>query len=439
MRFKHPASEKGQKVVAIVGAGFGGLNAAKNLAKEKDVFVVLVDQRNHHLFQPLLYQVATAGLNPGDIAVPIRSEFSETDNVEVHLGQVSSVDLEQKLVRVAELNHELEYDYLILACGASHSYFGHDEWEDFAPGLKTLEQATEIRRRLFSAFELAENELDPELQKALMTFVVVGGGPTGVELAGAIADICKTVLVGDFRRINPAQARIILVEAGSRILTTFDPRLSAKAMEDLAGLGVEVRLNARVEKIDSKGVYFGGHSLPAHTVIWAAGVQANKVGLTPSVDTDRAGRIKVGKDLSIPGHPEVFVIGDMAAIEMEQGKYVPGLAPAAIQEGRHVADSILSEIRGQSRSDFQYWNKGQMATIGHNKAILESGRVKMDGRLAWLGWLFVHIFYLVGFKNRIAVMFLWAWSYLFSKRGTRLITDPNWKHSQSPKLTSLSG
>lgn len=439
MRFKHPATAKGKKIVAVVGAGFGGLNAAKQLAKEEDVFVVLVDQRNHHLFQPLLYQVATAGLNPGDIAVPIRSEFSDQDNVEVHLGQVSNVDLQNKVIGVQEVHHELEYDYLVLACGAQHSYFGHSEWEDFAPGLKTLEQATEIRRRLFSAFELAENELDPETQKEMMTFIVVGGGPTGVELAGAIADICRTVLVGDFRRINPAKAQVILIEAGPKILATFDEQLGRKAMRDLQDLGVEIRTNARVEKIDNTGAYVLGERIPSRTVIWAAGVQASGLQISPAVEKDRAGRIKVNPFLSLPGHPEVFVIGDMAAIEMEGGKLVPGLAPAAIQEGKYAARMILADIRGQEKSAFRYRDKGQMATIGRNKAILQSGHVKMSGRLAWLGWLFIHVFYLIGFKNRIAVLFLWAWSYLFSKRGTRLITERDWKHSQSPKLATVGG
>ena len=427
MKLTHPAKESGKKVVVVLGGGFAGLNAAKQLADKPEVFVILIDQRNHHLFQPLLYQVATAGLSPGDIAVPIRSQFAHASNVEVHWNEVAGVDLIEQLVKLSGSDTELEYDFLVLACGAQHSYFGHPEWEEFAPGLKTLEQAIEIRRRILSAFENAENEFDPEKQKALLNFVVVGGGPTGVELSGAIADISRTVLVGDFRRIDPSQAKIILIEMMPRLLGAFSEELSEKTRRDLIDLGVEVRTSTRVENINADGVLVGNLFIPSKSVFWAAGVQAARLEIEPSVEIDRAGRIKVKHDLSVPGYENVFVVGDMASLEMSPGKFVPGLAPAAMQEGRHVARVILSSVRGKPRSAFRYIDKGQMATIGKYRAVLESGSWKMGGRLAWLAWLFVHVFYLIGFKNRVAVMAQWAWSYLFSKRGARLITEPQWK------------
>ena len=427
MRIRHAASELGKKIVVVLGGGFGGLNAAKQLANRPDVFVILFDQRNHHLFQPLLYQVATAGLNPGDIAVPIRSQFAHNPNVEVHWGEVTGVDLNERVIKSYASDLEMEYDYLILACGAQHSYFGHPEWEEFAPGLKTLEQAIEIRRRILSAFENAENEPDPEKQKALLNFVVVGGGPTGVELAGAIADISRTVLVDDFRRIDPSQAKIILVEMLPRLLATFAADLAEKTKQDLTELGVEVRTSARVERIDAQGVQVGSEFIPSKSVFWAAGVQAARLEINPPVEMDRAGRIKVKDDLSVPAYDNVFVVGDMAFLEVAPGKIVPGLAPAAMQEGRHAARVILSSIRGKQRPAFRYVDKGQMATIGKYRAVMESGRLKMTGRLAWLAWLFVHVFYLIGFKNRVAVMAQWVWSYLFSKRGARLITERQWK------------
>lgn len=424
MKLKSPP--RPPQSVVIIGGGFGGLNAAKALANKKDLHIILIDQKNHHLFQPLLYQVATAGLNAADIAVPIRAQFSFDPNIEVHWGEVQSVDLERRVLRLRE-QADMSYDYLILACGAQHSYFAHPEWEEFAPGLKTLEQATEIRRRILSAFENAENETDPEAQKKFLNFVVVGGGPTGVELAGAIADISRTVLVNDFKRIDPSQAKIILVEAGPRVLASFDERLSRRTLQDLHELGVEVRTSSRVENINAEGVQIGSDFIAARSVFWAAGVQAAKLQLAPPVSTDRAGRISVGEDLSLPGYPEVFVIGDMALVSMGEGKSVPGLAPAAIQEGRHAAAMILRSQKSQGRRAFRYVDKGQMATIGKNRAILQFGSLRMTGYLAWLAWLFVHIFYLVGFKNRLAVMLQWAWSYMFSKRGARLITEKQWK------------
>ena len=427
MKVRHPAKTQGKKIVVVLGGGFAGLNTAKQLANRPEVLVILFDQRNHHVFQPLLYQVATAGLNPGDIAVPIRHQFAKARNVEVHWGKVTEVDLKEQVVKSASSDHEISYDYLVLACGAQHSYFGHPEWEEYAPGLKTLEQAIEIRRRILSAFENAENEPDSEKQRALLNFVVVGGGPTGVELAGAIADISRTVLINDFRRIDPSQAKVVLVEMLPRLLAAFDEGLAEKAKQDLAELGVDVRTSSRVVRIDAEGVQIGSEFIPSKSVFWAAGVSATRLEIKPSIEMDRAGRIRVNSDLSVPGFDNVFVAGDMATLEIEPGKAVPGLAPAALQEGRHAAKVILSAIRGKPRIPFRYVDKGQMATIGKYRAVMESGGLKMSGRIAWLAWLFVHVFYLIGFKNRVAVMAQWAWSYLFSKRGARLITETKWK------------
>ena len=315
----------------------------------------------------------------------------------------------------------------MLACGARHSYFGHPEWEEFAPGLKTLEQATEMRRRMLVAFERAENERDPDKQHAYLTFVVVGGGPTGVELAGAIADISRTAMRGDFRRIDPAKSHIVLVEAAPRVLTTFSEELSEHARRDLVELGVEVRTNAKVDEIDAEGVKIGSVRLAARTVFWAAGVQAERLNITPPPETDRASRIKVNTDFSIPGHPNVFVVGDMASLEIAPGTPLPGVAPAAIQAGQHAAKMILCDLVGDPRRPFVYNDKGSLATIGKSRAIAQIGRVALTGRVAWLFWLVVHVYSLIGFRNRLAVLFNWAWNYLFSRREARLITDKEWK------------
>jgi NADH dehydrogenase len=426
MHIENPHLLPGQKQVVIVGAGFAGLSAAKVLANHGGVHVTLFDQRNHHLFQPLLYQVATAGLNPADIAVPIRSEFSKVGNVAVHLGRVERVNLGEKWVGGGS-DVRLGFDYLLVACGAQHSYFGRDEWEEFAPGLKTLEQATEIRRRILLAFETAENEFNPSKQEALLTFVVVGGGPTGVELAGSIAEISRTVLVRDFKRINPANARVLLLEAGPRVLTQFSAALSARAERDLTQMGVEVRTGAPVTRIDADGVEVAGQPLRARCVFWAAGVQADSLSRTLGVALDRAGRIAVGADLSLPGHPDVFAAGDVASLDLGGGQFLPGLAPAAIQTGRAAARNILASLQGRPRAAFRYVDKGQMATIGTHKAVVQMGTLSFTGYFAWLTWLFVHIVYLIGFRNRVAVLAGWAWSYLFSKRGARLITQRGWK------------
>jgi NADH dehydrogenase len=414
------------KEVLIVGAGFGGLTAARELAGKAAVQVTVVDQRNHHLFQPLLYQVATAGLNPADIAVPVRAQFAGVPNVAVHLGRVAGIDLAAKRISV-EGGPALAWDFLIVACGAQHSYFGHPEWEDLAPGLKTLEQATEIRRRILSAFEAAENSPDPGAQRALLTFVVVGGGPTGVELAGAIADISRTVLVRDFRRIDPRSARVVLLEAGPRVLPAFAEDLSRHAEDDLRTLGVEVRTSSAVTGIDAAGVSAGGERIEARSVFWAAGVQASSLGRSLGVPLDRAGRVQVQPDLSIPGHPDAFVIGDMAHLEEPGRGLVPGLAPAAIQEGKAAARNILASVKGRPRKPFRYRDKGMMATIGKHKAVAQTGKLRLTGTLAWLAWLFIHILYLIGFRNRFAVFLQWVWSYLFSKRGARLITARDWR------------
>lgn len=413
------------KSVIIVGGGFAGLNVAKTLANRAEFQVTLIDQRNHHLFQPLLYQVATAGLNPADIAVPIRAQFADNKNISVRWGEVEGVELDKNCITCG--GDQIEYDYLVLACGAQHSYFGHPEWEEFAPGLKTLEQATEIRRRILSAFELAENEFDQNTQKSLLTFIIVGGGPTGVELAGAIADISRTVLVKDFKRIDPSSARIILVEAGPKILAPFANELSEKAQRDLTDLGVDVKTNARVLNINADGAQVGDEFIFARSVFWAAGVQATKMAFHPPVEHDRVGRVRVGSDLSVIKHPNVFVAGDMASLEIKPGVFLPGLAPVAMQAGIHVGNSIISTQANQPRKSFHYVDKGQMATIGKNRAIIEFKEIRLGGFIAWVGWLFVHIFYLIGFKNRVAVMANWVWSYVFSKRGSRLITNKEWK------------
>ena len=411
--------------VIIIGGGFAGLNVAKTLVNRPQFVVNLIDKRNFHLFQPLLYQVATAGLNPSDIAVPIRTQFASSSNISVRMEQVDSIDLDKRIVCYE--NNKLQYDYLVLACGAQHSYFGHPEWEEFAPGLKTLEQATEIRRRILSAFEKAEFERDPIEQAKLLTFVVIGGGPTGVELAGAIADISRTVLIKDFKKIDPSNAKIILIEAGARILASFAEELSQKAQLDLNQLGVEVRTNARVVDINSTGVNLGNDFILSQSIFWAAGVQATQLSLNPPLELDRIGRIKVDSNLALKKYPEVFVVGDMASVEIAPGMFLPGLAPVAMQAGIYVGNAILSSASRKERKKFHYRDKGQMATIGKNRAILEFKNIKISGFIAWIAWLFVHIFYLAGFKNRVSVMVVWVWSYVFSKRGSRLITTKEWK------------
>ncbi|MFZ0658250.1 MAG: NAD(P)/FAD-dependent oxidoreductase [Candidatus Binataceae bacterium] len=404
--------------VAILGGGFGGLSAARALAKAP-VRITLIDRRNHHLFQPLLYQVATAALNPSDIASPIRRILRRQKNVSVILGDAVAIDRAKKIVQLAD--GEVAYDFLILAAGATHSYFGHDEWEDAAPGLKSLEDAVEIRRRVLVAYEAAEREIDQRRISEWMTFVIIGAGPTGVEMAGALAEISRRVLERDFRHIQPGRARIILIEAGPRILPAMSPDSSASAVRQLERIGVEVIVGSAVTDIDGNGVTHAGGRIDARTVIWAAGVAASPLGKALGAPVDRAGRVRVHQDLSVPGADSVFVIGDLAAISTD-GKPVPGVSPAAIQEGRHVAVNIARILRGEATIAFRYRDKGTLATIGRAAAVAEIGRVHLHGLIAWLTWLLVHIFYLIGFRNRYLVISEWAWMYLWNDRGARLIT-----------------
>jgi NADH dehydrogenase len=413
------------KRVVIVGGGFAGLNVAKGLRGLKGVQLTLVDKRNHHLFQPLLYQVAMAGLSPADIAAPIRSILSKQSNVRVLQGEITSVDFARH-VAIADFG-ELPYDYLVLACGARHSYFGHDEWEEFAPGLKTLEQATEIRRRVLTAFESAERETDPAEKKRLLTFVIVGGGPTGVELAGAIGEMSRFTLAKDFRSIDSKLARVILIEAGPRILPSFDDSLASRTVRDLEELGVQVWTSSLVTRVDENGVEVGEERIRAATVLWAAGVEAATLGRKLGVEVDRAGRIMIGSDLTIAEQSNVFVAGDQAHCKDEAGKPLPGVAPVAMQQGRYIARMIRGDLAGKPREPFRYFDKGQMATIGRSRAIAQTGKLKVTGFFAWLVWLLVHIYYLTGFKNRLFVVMNWAWSYLAFRRGARLIVEKEWR------------
>ncbi len=413
------------KSVVIVGAGFGGLKAAKKLASFQDLKITIIDRRNYHLFQPLLYQVATAGLSPADIATPIRSVLSGYENVDVVLGNVIDIDKEQRLVKTEDGTYP--FDYLILACGAKHSYFGHNEWEENAPGLKTLEQATEIRRRILLAFELAEKETDPEKRKTLLTFVIVGGGPTGVELAGSIAEISRYTLEEDFRSIDPSRTRVILIEAGPRLVAAFSEDLSKKAARDLEHLGVQIWTSTRVTNITHEGAQLGSEFINSKTVIWAAGVQPSSLSQILNVPLDKQQRVLIEPDLSIKNYSNIFVIGDQAAFIDNDGKTLPGLAPVAMQEGIHAAGNILASLKNKPRQIFKYNDKGMMATIGRKKAIVEIGKLQFGGFLAWAAWLFVHIYYLIGFKNKFFVFLQWAWSYLTFKKGARLIIDKEWR------------
>jgi NADH dehydrogenase len=406
--------------VVIVGGGFGGLNAAREFARAR-VQVTLLDRRNHHLFQPLLYQVATAGLNPSDIATPIRRILRRQKNVEVLLAEAMAVDLEEKLVFLDE--GTVSYDYLIAATGARHSYFGRDGWAQFAPGLKSIGDALEIRRRVLSAFELAEREKDSARREAWLTFVIVGAGPTGVELSGALCEIAQHALARDFRHINPALARVILLEGTDRVLPSYTPALSEKARKQLARLGVDVRTGQKVTGIDAEGVSIGSERIATRTVLWAAGVAGSGFGRALGVPLDRAGRVPVGPDLSIPGHPEVFVVGDLASL-VQEGEPVPAVAPAAMQEARHAARNVLRAIRGEPPLPFRYRDEGSLATIGRSAAVADLGRIKLSGALAWLAWLTLHLFFLIGFRNRLIVLFQWAWSFFSYDRGARLITGP---------------
>ena len=415
------------KKIVIIGAGFAGLNAAKRLRDLRDVDVTVIDRENHHLFQPLLYQVAMAALSPADIAVPIRT-LLVAPNVRVIKAIAQSVDVARRCV-VTDAG-EFSYDYVLVACGAQHAYFGREEWEPFAPGLKNLPQATEIRRRVLEAFEAAERETNADARRRSLTFVVVGGGPTGVELAGAIGEMSRYTLARDFRSIDPRQTRVVLVEAGPRILSTFDPKLAARAMRDLESLGVQVWTGAAVTDVSEQGVTIGHEKLAAATVLWAAGVKAADVGRTLGVPLDRAGRVIVGPDLTIPNHPEVFVVGDLAQAQGTDGKPLPGVALVAMQQGFYFASIVKREATASippAREPFRYVDLGAMATIGRSRAIAQFGRMRFTGGFAWWFWLVVHIYRLSGFRNRLSVLIQWAWSYLTFGRGARLIVGKEWR------------
>ena len=443
--------------IVIVGAGFAGLTAAQRLAR-LPVQVTIIDRKNHHTFQPLLYQVATAGLSPSEIAAPIRWILRGKDNVEVLLGEVTDFDMEKK--KVITKQQVLDYDFLIIASGATHAYFGHEEWEPLAPGLKTIENALEIRRRVLLAFELAERNAErrkAEHQDAggeassPLQFAVIGGGPTGVELAGTLAEIARHALNHEFRNIDPRLSRILLIEGGPRVLPAYSEELSRKAEAQLRRLGVEVRTSRMVTRVEPGAVWVGDERIPSQVVLWAAGVAASPLGRKLGVEVDRAGRVLVQPDLSIPGHPNVFVVGDLAALTDENGKMLPGVASVAIQEGKAVADNIARDLnsqpQGQLRRNFRYNDKGSLATIGRAAAVAQFGKFELSGYFAWLAWLFIHILFLIGFRNRLIVMIQWAWSYLTYERGARLITGsddlPGWIQSepdlQPQKLDSPEG
>jgi NADH dehydrogenase len=442
--------------VVIVGAGFGGLNAAKALARAP-ARITVIDRKNHHTFQPLLYQVATAGLSPGEIAAPIRSILSSHKNIEVLMAEVTGLDLERRMVETPE--GEIPYDYLVVAAGARHAYFGHEDWEPFAPGLKTIEDALEIRRRVLLAFELAERQVSAGAAPTPLTFVVVGAGPTGVELAGTLAEISRHALAHEYRSIDPKLAHILLLEGGPRVLPAYAEDLSRSAQEQLEHLGVEVRTSTVVTHVEPGSLHVGETRLAATVTLWAAGVAASTLGKKLTASVDRAGRVFVQPDLSLPGHPEVFVIGDLAALKDENGTMLPGVAPVAMQQGDFVAKLIRREIESSreasekgdpflaysarkpalsepkgggvgARPAFHYWDKGSLATIGRAAAVAQFGKIHISGFIAWLAWLFVHILFLIGFGNRLLVFIQWAWSYLTYERGARLITGstylPGW-------------
>jgi NADH dehydrogenase len=426
--------------VVIIGAGFGGLTAARRIA-QLPVQVTVLDRRNHHIFQPLLYQVATAGLSPGEIATPIRSILKDYSNIEVLLEEVVDFKLDHKQIITKE--QTLDYDFLVIAAGATHAYFGHDEWEPLAPGLKMIEDALEIRRRVLLAFELAERNAERQrtqqsndADQSLLQFVVIGAGPTGVELAGTLAEIAHHALNEEFRHIDPRKTRILLIEGGPRVLPAYSEELSRKAEAQLRRLGVEVRNSHLVTHIEPGAVWVGDERIASPVVLWAAGVAASPLGQKLGVPIDRAGRVLVRPDLSIPGHSEVFVIGDLAALNDEAGNLLPGVAQVAIQQGNCVAETIARDLRNQPRRNFHYHDKGSLATIGRAAAVAQIGKFEFSGYFAWLAWLFIHILFLIGFRNRLMVMIQWGWSYLTYERGARLITGsdelPGWIESQQP-------
>ncbi|MBN1849714.1 MAG: NAD(P)/FAD-dependent oxidoreductase [Deltaproteobacteria bacterium] len=409
--------------VVIIGAGFGGLNAVK-VFKREPVSITLIDKTNHHLFQPLLYQVATSGLTPADIATPIRFVLRHQQNVNVLLGEVLQINASRKCV--ALFDQEITYDYLIVAAGATHTYFGNDHWASIAPGLKTIAEAVEIRRRILTAFETAEKCAGDHNREDITTLVVIGGGATGVEIAGAVAELTRISMASDFRKIDPRKTRILLIEAGPRLLPNMSEHSSKNALESLRKLGVEVLLNSPVTDLADHYLIAGGHRISTRTVIWSAGVVGSPLAKTLEAPLDNHGKVQVNEDLSIPAYPEIFVVGDLASFRQSSGDPVPGLAPAAIQEGRHAARNILRLINGKSTIPFRYFDKGTLATIGRSKAVADIGSLKLSNFFAWVIWLFTHIFFLIGFRNRFIVLIQWAWAYITYHTYSRLITYP-WK------------
>jgi len=413
--------------IVIVGGGFAGINAARELPR-RGVQITLIDRTNHHTFQPLLYQVATAGLSPGDITAPIRWVMRKHRNAEVLLAEVTGFDLNRRVVRAGTF--EFPYDYLIVAAGSTHAYFGHDEWEPMAPGLKTVDDAVEIRNRVLLAFELAERDAATRGRHEELNFIVVGGGPTGVEMAGTLAEITRTALAKDFRSVDPSKTHILLIEGGPRLLPTFPEDLAESARKQLQRLGVEVRTSAMVTGVEKGLVHAGSEAIRSVVTVWAAGVAASPLGRALGAPVDRAGRVIVLPDLSIPSHPEVFVLGDLASFKTGEGTMLPGLAPVAIQEGKATAANIVRDLENKQRQPFHYWDKGTLATIGRSAAVGNIWKIHITGFLAWMTWLWVHLFFLIGFRNRIVVMFQWAWSYFTYQRGVRLITG-------MPELTDM--
>jgi NADH:ubiquinone reductase (H+-translocating) len=416
-----PLAGPARPQVVIIGGGFGGYAAARSL-RRAPVDITLIDRTNHHLFQPLLYQVATATLAPSDIMIPIRWGLRRQRNAEVWLGEATAVDTTRRVVILDKGNSQIPYDYLILATGTRHSYFAHPEWEALAPGLKSIEDALDVRNRFLLSFEEAERTPDLDERRSYQTFVVVGGGPTGVELAGMLPDVAISVR-RDYRQIDTRATRVVLLEGTDRILSTFPTHLADRAKRDLEHLGVEVRTNARVTRIEADAVYVGDERIPARTVLWAAGNKASSLTRTLDAPLDDAGRVEVSSDLSIPAHPEVFVVGDAAAVRRDNGELVPGIAPAAIQEGTCAGTNILASLAGRRRRVFRYVNKGDLATIGRHRAVANFGFIRVTGYAAWVLWLFVHILYLAGFRNRVSVLVQWAYAYFTYQRGMRLITN----------------
>ncbi len=421
-----------RRQIVIIGGGFGGLTAARTL-RNVDADITLIDRTNHHLFQPLLYQVATASLAPSDISAPIRWILRRQQNVTVLLGEVRSVDVERRVVRLDDENREVPYDYLIIAAGSRHAYFGHDDWEQLAPGLKDIEDASEMRRRFLLAFERAERSTNDAERDEYLTFVIVGGGPTGVELSGALPMIARKALYPEYRHIDTRLTRVILLEGGPRILPSFPESLAEVAHRNLGELGVEVRTHSVVTRIDADAVFVGEERIPTRTVFWAAGNAASPLGTSLGVPTDWAGRVLVEPDLSIPGHPNVFIAGDMALVNREGKSPVPGVAPAANQEGRTAARNVMRLMRGEQTKPFSYRNKGDLAAIGRSHAIADFGKITFTGRPAWLFWLTLHIMYLVGFRNRLSVLLQWVYGYFTYQRGVRIITDAERKAETAPR------